>query len=429
MISMRISKWLLILLLTTVFSVVTNAAEIPDSERDILVTFDNRGAGISSGGVTAPYSHRKRYSIARAVRRDAAAVAKEHSLKKVDHWPIKSLSIYCFVYRIPEGAIREQVIAKLNADGRVENAQALQSFETSVDQTQSYDDEYANLQYGLDVLGIAAAHEESRGAGIRIAIIDSHADRTHEDLKGRIKRTRVFANKNEAADPNHGTAVASVIGARSNNSLGIVGVAPEAELDLYVSCWSGRDGGPAVCDSFSLSKALDTMLQDPPHVLNLSLVGPHDPLLERLLKKALEAGVIVVAAAPSNETPQKNFPSSMRDVISVSSMLAFGKDVDGDVSAHLFAPGERILVAVPTNDYDFRSGSSLAAAHVSGVVALLLNVAPAQTPESIRDILRRSQLQPSGEAVSINACSALNLSGLLLRCGDALVRSERNSDR
>lgn len=419
---------LTLLLTAAALSAVVRAADIPDPERDILVTFDNQDARATGGGLTAPYLHRKRYSIARSVRRDAAAVEREHSLKKVDHWPIKSLSIYCYVFRIPEGANRKQVIARLNADARVETAQPLQSFETGMEQTASYDDEYANLQYGLDVLDVAAAHVESKGAGIRVAIVDSHADKNHEDLKGRIERIHVFANKAEQADRNHGTAVASIIGARSNNSLGIVGVAPEAELELYVSCWKGVAGGPAICDSFSLSKALDTMLEDPPHVLNLSLVGPHDPLLERLLRKLLAAGVVVVAAGPSSNAPQKNFPSSMRDVISVSSMPSIDA-AERNSSTMIFAPGERILVAVPANDYDFRSGSSLAAAHISGVVALLLHVVPNHAPASIRDILRRSQMRPSGGAVSVNACDALNLSGLEILCSDRALQSKRNAYR
>jgi subtilisin family serine protease len=343
-------------------------------------------------------------------------VAKEYSLKEIEHWPIQSLSIYCFVYRIPDGVDRQSIIATLNADVRVESAQPLQSFETSLSDADSYDDTYANLQYGLDVLGIAAAHRTTRGAGIRIAIIDSHVDKNHEDLRGRIDRIRVFSNKGESVDENHGTAIASVIGARSNNALGIVGIAPEATLELYVSCWSGGAGKPAVCDSFSLSKALDAMLEDPPHVLNLSLNGPHDPLLERLIQKTIEAGVVVVAAGAVSTESQKDFPSNMQHVLGVRTTPTENAGY-GVPHKTLFAPGNRILVAVPTDQYDFRSGSSLAAAHVSGVVALLLASTPDHTPDAISSILHRSQLAGTGLLVSINACDALNLAGSAQHCG------------
>lgn len=394
---------------------VAVAEDTPNPTRDILVTFDNDAAQPGSAGLSAPYTHRKQYSISRQVRRDATAVATEYSLKEIGHWPIKALSVYCFVYRVPEGVDRKSIIATLNADARVESAQPLQSFETGTSTANVYDDTYADLQYGLEVLGIAAAHRTTRGAGIRIAIIDSHVDTDHEDLQGRIDRIRVFSNKGEAVDKNHGTAIASIIGARSNNALGIVGIAPEATLELYVSCWSGGASKAAVCDSFSLSKALDAMLENPPHVLNLSLNGPDDPLLERLIQKSLEAGVVVVAAGPANTQAQKSFPSNMQHVIGVGTSPIKGS-IDGASSNTLFAPGNRILVAVPSDQYDFRSGSSLAAAHVSGVVALLLASAPDQSPDTIRNILQRSQPADAESVVSINACDALNLAGSAQHC-------------
>ena len=405
----------LVVFLVVFYGCCVQAEATPNPKRDILVTFDNDADRLSSAGLGAPYQHRKQYSIARKVRRDAIAVAKEYSLQDVDHWPIKSLSIYCFVYRLPEGADRQSVIAKLSVDARVETAQPLQSFETSLNSLELYDDTYANLQYGLDILDIAGAHVITRGAGITVAIIDSHVDKNHEDLQGRIDHVREFSYKGVAKDENHGTAIASVIGARSNNALGIVGIAPEATLDIYASCWSGGASKPAVCDSFSLSKALDAVLDDPPHVLNLSLNGPYDPLLERLIQKVSDAGVVVVAARPASAELQKDFPSNMQQVIAVGTTPTDGS-IDGVSQSTLMAPGNRILVAVPSDQYDFRSGSSLAAAHVSGVVALLLAIAPDLSPETISSILQRSQVKNAESVESINACDALNLTGSAQHC-------------
>ncbi len=411
---MRILKFALVLIVV-LFAGAALADAAPDPERDILVTFDNQDAGVSSAGLSAPYLHRKRYSIARKVRRAASAVANEHSLQEIDHWPIQSLSVYCFVYRVPEGVDRQRVIASLNADARVESAQPLQSFETSLTPVDAYDDTYAKLQYGLEILEIAAAHRTTRGAGVRIAMIDSNVDRHHEDLQGQIKRVREFSSKGASVDRYHGTAVASVIGARSNNAVGIVGIAPEATLEIFVSCWSGGTEKAAVCDTFTLSKALDAMLLDPPDILNLSLIGPYDPLLERLIEKAFAAGVVVIAAAPASAELVNQFPSNMQRVISVSAAITDASE--GNSSADLlFAPGNRILVAVPTDQYDFRSGSSLAAAHVSGVVALLLAVQPNQSPDDIGRILQRSQVAKTGPMVSINACTALSLVGAAQPC-------------
>ena len=399
------------------FSMLVVAKEVPDPARDILVTFDNASAKSASAGLGAPYLHRKRYAIAQKVRRDAAAIQKEYSLEEIERWPIGSLSVYCFVYRVPEGADRKSIIANLNADVRVDSAQALQRFETSVTNADGYNDTYANLQYGLDVLDIAAAHQTTQGAGIRVAIIDSNIDKNHEDLIGRVVRIQKFLAEGQADDRQHGTAIASVIGARSNNALGMVGIAPEATLELYVSCWSGGDDKPALCDTFSLLKAIDAVLSDPPHVLNLSLRGPHDPLLERLIEKTVDAGVVVVAAGPADTNPDSGFPSSMQRVLGVGITPPQGSvtELPSDV---LFAPGSRIIVALPAGHYDFRSGSSLAAAHVSGVVALLLSIRPESSLDTISSILRQSQGADMRSMVSINACDALNLAGSSQRCGD-----------
>ena len=405
-------------MLILLFACVGAVADEPtDTERDILVTFDNKDARVANAGLGAPYQNRKRYSIGRAVRRISAALVAEYDLQEVDHWPIRSLSVYCFVYRVPDGADRSAILEHLNSDARVESAQPLQRFETSTSDTASYDDAYANLQYSLDVLDITAAHKASLGAGIRVAIIDSHADERHEDLKGRISRLKVFSNEAEAADMEHGTAVACVIGARSNNSLGIVGIAPEASLDMFVGCWSDGPKRPAVCDSFSLSKALDAILADPPHVLNISLIGPRDPLLERLLSRMLDADVVVVAAAPAKTGSKNDFPASMGGVIGVASSSETAA-TQGASDDTLYAPGDRILVAVPTNSYDFRSGSSLAAAHVSGVAALLLSRAPQLSAASLQEILRRSQGEKITARPSINACAALDLAGFSPQCGE-----------
>ena len=87
----------------------------------------------------------------------------------MDHWPIKSLGIYCFVYRVPATADRDAVIASLRRDQRVESVQELQQFETRADRSFTYNDTYAELQAGLVALGVPQAHRYTRGAGVRIA--------------------------------------------------------------------------------------------------------------------------------------------------------------------------------------------------------------------------------------------------------------------
>jgi subtilisin family serine protease len=393
----------------------TAVAQHANAERDILVTFDNAGARMTTS--RAPYRTRKRYAMTTEARKQARAVEDEYHLEQVDHWPIRSLSVYCFVYRVADGEDREQVLDRLRADVRVESAQALNQFETGMNASTGYDDAYAGLQYGLDTLELTLAHRYSRGEGVRIAVIDSSADTDHEDLEGRIASVRDFSGDRNAPDQHHGTAVTSVIGASANNAKGIVGIAPEASIELYIACWSEPGAETAVCDSFTLAKALDSLLEKPPQVLNLSLVGPADPLLERLLLKAHEQAVVLVAARPAERSVRRAFPAMMDEVIDVGSSAPG----TADAGLSLYAPGEQIIVALPGNEYDFRSGSSLAAAHVSGIVALLLSVSPDTDTSTITSLLERSQQrsQPGEGAgpVSVNACKALQLADGSLTCG------------
>jgi len=383
-------------LLPLFFLVVATAAvadtDIPDAGVDILVTFSNEGASISGSSVRAPYRARRRYSIAASTRRDADAIAATYALVEIDHWPIRSLEIYCFVYRVPAGRDRVEVIAQLRADARVDSAQPLQEFVTGTSNVVEYNDTYVNLQH-------------------------------HEDLKGRIHPVRNFTPKSSIPDNEHGTAVASVIGANANNALGIVGIAPQARLELFVSCWAmpGRDS--AVCDSFTLAKALDTMLEDPPDVLNLSLTGPDDPLVKRLIDRLVQNGVIVIAAYTASSPGGHNFPARLDRVIGVGNSQQHDAQ-NAHTTGTVYAPGEHIMVAVPDDAYDFRSGSSLAAAHVSGIVALLLSVSPDLSTEAIAEILLQSQATRGSTLVSVDACRVLHIANGPKICGAAMTGAD-----
>ena len=387
------------------------AAENTDPARDILVTFHNQEARAHSASAGAPYRNRKRYLISASARRSADAIRAAYSLQEIDHWPIRSLAVYCFVYRIPSGEDRDSVVERLRQDDRIESVQALQEFRTNMSPNDGYNDTYANLQRGLPILSLGAAHRISRGRGIRIAIIDSGADYHHEDLEGRIKKIEVLTDRKAPIDESHGTAVASVIGANTNNAKGIVGVAPEASLELFVACWADGQTEKALCDSFTLAKAVDTVLDDPPQVLNMSLTGPYDPLLARLLGAVRNAGVFIVAARPDDPSGRSDFPASLDSVIGVGNSESRHTDTDDSRGSlrDIYAPGEQIMVAVPHNEYDFRSGSSLAAAQVSGTIALLLAVSPGLTYDSVVTYLHQSQIAEQGDFLSINACAVLQL--------------------
>jgi subtilisin family serine protease len=383
-----------------------------DSTRQLLVTFKNENAKYQSAGFQPPYRARKRYAVAASVRRDARAIADEYSLIELEQWPLKSLSVYCYVFEIQSGR-SEGVVAALSIDARVDSAQWLNTFQTQSGKETTYDDTYASMQHGLDTISLAQAHSYSRGEGVRVAVVDSDADHNHEDLSGSIKRIDYLTHASYERDQQHGTAVASIIGASANNALGMVGVAPAASLEVSEACWLDENSAQAVCDTFSLAKALDAMFEKPPDIINLSLSGPEDLLLQRILQGLIDQGAIVVAAASNTDSSTMEFPASMPGVISVASI---GTDNQQMLTKTVYAPGNEILVAVPSDDYEFKSGNSLAAAHVSGIVALLKAKFPQTSADEVREILTASQSNLETGHVSVNACRVLELAQPSISC-------------
>lgn len=332
--------------------------------------------------VTVPLEHveanrdfRRPPSYRGGARTDALldTLAREHALRRDAGWPIRSLSVYCEVFQVPSTGEVEEVLARLRADPRVESAQPVLRHHTLA----AYDDPLFRLQHAFASLRLEAAHALSRGDGVQIAVIDSGIDRRHPDLRGRVARARDLSG-NRAPGP-HGTAIAGLIAARANNAIGIVGVAPHARLLDLRACWPERDGSlRSVCDSFSLARALDTAIEWRAQVVNLSLGGPEDPLVGRLIGAAVASGATVVVASGDG-----GFPASRPDVIAVASEPRNAHD--------LRAPGQGLITTFPGNAFDYVSGDSFAAAQVAGLVALLRARQPRAGPEAVRRALLAQQ--------------------------------------
>ncbi len=104
-----------------------------------------------------------------------------------------------------------------------------------------------------------------------------------------------------------------MIAARAGNAAGIVGVAPAAQLAALRACWpSAPDALDASCNTLTLAKAIDTAIRLKVRVLNLSLTGPRDALLETLLETALAQGMLVVGAMPTQGEAGDAFPTAVR---------------------------------------------------------------------------------------------------------------------
>ncbi len=162
--------------------------------------------------------------------------------------------------------------------------------------------------------------------------------------------------------------MAASILADAANGQGMVGVAPDATMLALRACWEAKPGGKGRCNTFSLARALNFAILNDANVINLSLTGPPDPILEQLIASALRRDIAVVIAAPTHS--QDALGLSLPGVI-----LASSRPCKGSV----MAPGVEVLSAKPANDYDFFSGASVSAAHVAGAMALLRAAKPDAT--------------------------------------------------
>ncbi len=371
----------------------------------ILVTFADPGmSNAARPGPPRPgYTRRTAtYFVSASVRRAANRLAKEYGLSVVDEWPIVPLKVHCLVYEVSDGATLDALLEELAERPEVESAQRMNEFELRGRLDGDSDaDPLAKLQHNLHTIEAVEAHAWSRGKGASVTVIDTGADVEHPDLKSQIHEHHDFTSQGSgdfSADA-HGTAVAGVIAAASDNGIGMTGIAPEAQLHVLRACRYVSDRSRAVCDSFALAKSLAHALESGTQIINLSLGGPHDALLGRLVKLALERGIVVIAAAPP--TAQTGFPGDVPGVISVTSS---GDAASVTVRSQLIAPGDEILVPVPGGGFDYASGTSLSAAHVSGVVALLLAQAPDIDRNEISKLLNESRVT---NGTSVNACRAL----------------------
>lgn len=376
-----------------------------DPARLIVVTVTNapspgvRGAGSTWRG----WDVGSAYRVTAETQASLEALARDHALRKVDAWPIDLLGVQCVVFELAPDAVREPVLDQLRRDPRVESAQPLNRFSPALREVR---DPPRDLQYSLQTLQIEQAHRWARGRGVRVAVIDTGLDYTHPKLADRVQRRLDLVGRpgDVFEQDRHGTAVAGVIAA-DDDGAAVVGVAPQAELIALKACWPLQAGSAAAeCSTFTLARALAAAVDLQADVLNLSLAGPPDPLLERLVAKALRAGAVVVGAVP--ETGAAGFPAQVPGVIAVRSSTQAGSADDPAGTRALSAPGEDIISTAPGAGYALSSGSSLATAHVSGVAALLRELRGAWTGAQIEQVLRQSMVQVAGQP-SINACVAV----------------------
>lgn len=260
--------------------------------------------------------------------------------------------------------------------------------------------------------------------GIKIAVIDSGIDGTHPDLAPKIAASKSFVRGSALTDQQgHGTFVAGLIAAQTNNAQGVAGIAFPSQLLIAKVVNANR-----LVSLEAEAEAIRWSVQNGARVINLSLGGLRDPrnperdtyspLEAAAVRYAYTRGVVLVAAvgnsdqAPTTPWPYASYPSALPHVIGVGALAR-----DGSVPSFsnrdpiyndLTAPGEDILSTFPRaltaarstcveqgyslcgpDDYRHPEGTSFAAPQVAAAAALLLSVRPTLQPDQVANVLER----------------------------------------
>ncbi|MFH0912150.1 MAG: S8 family serine peptidase [Patescibacteria group bacterium] len=269
-------------------------------------------------------------------------------------------------------------------------------------------------QISLNQIQIPSAWDVTTGnSELIVAIIDTGVNPDHEELQSRVwinndeipnngrdddnngyiddyQGYNFMNNAPDILDQNgHGTGVASIIAANTNNSKGMSGINWNCKL-MVLKALNSAGGG----EYSDVSKALRYAADNGARVINMSFGTYFDSTeLKAAVDYALSKNVVIVAAAGNNNQNPLLYPAAYPTVIAVgavdssgqrASFSNYGNNLD------MVAPGINILMAnyVGTNAYAFGSGTSFAAAHISGIASLIISRNPSLSPSQVENILK-----------------------------------------
>jgi hypothetical protein len=303
--------------------------------------------------------------LARSAReRISRRIARAHGLHVKGDWPMPLLGVDCFVMTVADWRTPEDVALELSREPGVAWSQPMHEYSTKGTPI-AYNDPLFPAEPAARLWHLAEMHRIATGKGVTVAVIDTRVDSRHPDLAGQVILSEDFVAGHAAGPESHGTGVAGIIAAKANNEAGIVGIAPGARIMALRACWQLEGAQGSACDSVSLAKALHFAIEHHVQIINLSLGGPPDLLLSKLIDVGIERGETFVAAYDP-AMPDGGFPASHSGVIAV------GETAMATVPRGVYtAPGRGIPTTEPGGRWYLVDGSSYSAAHVSGLIALL----------------------------------------------------------
>jgi subtilisin family serine protease len=323
----------------------------------------------------------------------ADAVAKRERLQRLAAQNLELIGTTLYRYRIKDKRSVPAVVAALEADPSIAAIQPNYLYRLQQDAETNV---FAREQYAVPKLHLTEAHQISSGQATRVAVIDSGVDKAHPEIANAIAESYDATDMGKANKPAriidgyefvHGTEVAGIIA--SNDKL--TGVAPHAHI-LSVRAF-GRTGrrAPTSGTTYDILDGIEWAVKNQARVVNMSFAGPADPDLQREVSAGANRRVVFIAAVGNEgQASEPLYPAAYADVIAVTATDqsdAIFRDASRCTTICVAAPGVDILSATPGDRYGTDSGTSMAAAHVSGVAALLLDANPALEPNSVRELL------------------------------------------
>lgn len=252
------------------------------------------------------------------------------------------------------------------------------------------------IPWGVDQIKAPLAWSKSVGSKIRIGVIDTGIDYSHPDLKHAVSKGINLLNQGLLPydDNGHGTHISGIIAAASSQS-GIMGVAPKAFIHPVKAF--DYNGSAYVSDIIA---GIHWCVEQDLDIINMSFgMKTYHKMLEFAVLKAYRAGKTIVASSGNDgRKTTVDYPARFIQVISVGATTKSNKIApfsNRGQRIDVYAPGERIYSAGLHGKYNEMSGTSMATAHVSGVIALMLAIRPSLKPQQIKNLLKRCSISLS----------------------------------